>query len=73
MVADAYGPFAGRPALVETILWWQDRCCWHGIDTAADAGEPAMLRLRERGAVDEVRTAYEWTSQHRSVLERDLA
>jgi phosphotransferase family enzyme len=71
VVADAYGPVAARPALVDTILWWQDRC-WSGIDAAADAGEPAMVRLRERGAVDEVRAAYEWTSQHRSVLEREL-
>lgn len=72
VVADAYGPFAARPALVETILWWQDRC-WRGIDAAADAGEPAMVRLRERGAVDDVRAAYEWTSRHRSALGQDLA
>lgn len=25
MIADAYGPVAA-PALVDTILWWQDRC-----------------------------------------------
>jgi hypothetical protein len=71
VVADSYGPVAARPALVETILWWQDRC-WRGIDAAADAGEPAMVRLHEQGAVDEVRAACEWTSQHRSVLEREL-
>jgi len=72
LIADAYGPAAARTALIETILWWQDRC-WRGIDTAADAGEPAMVRLRDRGAVNDVRAAYEWTSQHRSELERDLA
>jgi Ser/Thr protein kinase RdoA (MazF antagonist) len=71
VVADAYGTVAARPALVETILWWQDRC-WRGIDAAADAGEPAMVRLREQGAMDDVRAAYEWTSQHRSTLEREL-
>ena len=71
VVADAYGPFASRPALVETVLWWQD-CCWRGLDAAADAGEPAMVRLRERGAVDTVRAAYEWTTRHRSALERNL-
>jgi hypothetical protein len=71
VIADAYGPVAGRPALVETILWWQDRC-WRGIDAAADAGEPAMVRLRELGAVADVRAAYDWTNRHRSALEHGL-
>lgn len=71
-IADAYGPVAARPALVETIQWWQDRC-WRGIDAGADAGEPAMARLREQGAVADVRAAYDWTSRHRAVLERALA
>ena len=56
LVADAYGPVADRSALVETILWWQDRC-WRGIDAAADAGEPAMAHMRERGAMAEVQAA----------------
>jgi hypothetical protein len=69
VIADGYGLDAARPALVATILWWQDRC-WRGIDAGAAAGEPAMVGLRERGTVAEVRAAYEWTSRHRSVLER---
>ena len=32
-----------------------------------------MIRLREQGAVDEVLAAYEWTRQHRCVLDRALA
>lgn len=70
LVADAYG-LAARTALVTTILWWQDRC-WRGIDAAADAGQPAMVRLRARGAVADVRAAYEWTDRHRAALERAL-
>jgi len=62
VVADGYG-LADRAGLVDTILWWQDRC-WRGIEAAAEAGEPAMVRLRELGAVDEVRAAYEWTARH---------
>ncbi len=71
VVAESYGLVATPGALVETILWWQDRC-WRGIAAAADAGEPAMVRLREGGAVDDVRAAYEWTGHHRSVLDRGL-
>ena len=33
VVADAYD-LADRSTLVETILWWQDRC-WRGIEAAA--------------------------------------
>ncbi|MEV6850626.1 GNAT family N-acetyltransferase [Actinoplanes sp. NPDC051411] len=66
VIADAYG-LADRTALVDTIMWWQDRC-WRGIDAAAEAGEPAMVRLRERGTVEDVRAAYDWTSDHRDVL-----
>jgi hypothetical protein len=72
LVADAYGLDTARTTLVDTVLWWQDRC-WRGIDAAADTGEPAMVRLRDRGAVDDVRAAYEWTSRHRSALERAIA
>ncbi len=71
LIADAYG-LADRSRLVETILWWQDRC-WRGIEAAADAGEPAMARLRDLGAAREVRAAYRWTAAHRSMLERALA
>jgi hypothetical protein len=71
VIADAYG-LADQTRLVETILWWQDRC-WRGIEAAADAGEPAMARLRELGAAAEVRAAYRWTAEHRGVLEQALS
>lgn len=66
VIADAYG-LADRSALIDTVLWWQDRC-WRGIEAAAGAGEPAMVRLRELGTVDVVRAAHDWTRDHRDLL-----
>ncbi|MFG1606503.1 phosphotransferase [Actinoplanes sp. NPDC049265] len=70
VVADAYG-LADRSALVDTILWWQNRC-WRGIDAAADAGDAAMIRLRRLGTVNAVRAAHDWTRDHRALFERAL-
>ncbi|MDF2260476.1 phosphotransferase [Streptantibioticus ferralitis] len=67
LICDAYG-LVERERIVDTILWWQDRC-WRGIETAAASGELAMIRLRDQGAVDEVRAAYRWVSAHRPSLE----
>ncbi|MGW4946041.1 phosphotransferase [Actinoplanes sp. NPDC004185] len=66
VVADAYG-WGDLPLLVETVLWWQDRC-WRGIGSGAAAGVPAMLRLREAGVVEQVRAAYAWTAGHAAEL-----
>jgi len=49
-------------------MWWQDRC-WRGIKAGAEAGDPAMVRLRDGGAVREVRAAFEWVAAHRPELE----
>lgn len=70
LIADSYA-LADRQPLVSTILWWQDRC-WRGIDAQADAGDAAMARLREAGAVRQVRAAFQWVSDHRGALERAL-
>lgn len=70
LVADAYG-LTNRGELVDTILWWQERC-WRGIDDQAGAGEPAMVRLREGGGVDAVRAEHDWTARHRVALETSL-
>ncbi len=70
VIADAYG-LRDRGALVDTVLWWQDRCR-RGIDTAADAGDPAMVRLRAAGVVQDVEAAYRWTWAHRQLLEQAL-
>ncbi|MEU8233012.1 phosphotransferase [Actinoplanes sp. NPDC048967] len=66
VVADAYG-WGDLPLLVETVLWWQDRC-WRGIGSGAAAGVPAMVRLREAGVVEAVRAAYAWTAGHAAEL-----
>jgi hypothetical protein len=63
LISDAYG-LAARSTLVDTILWWQDRC-WRGI--VADPG-PAGERLRAAGVVEEVRAAYDWVAEHRGRL-----
>jgi phosphotransferase family enzyme len=70
LICDAYG-LTDPHRIIATILWWQERC-WRGIDTAADQGEPAMIHLREHGAVDEVRTAHHWVTTHRADLEAPL-
>ncbi|WP_320776011.1 hypothetical protein [Streptomyces sp. CRN 30] len=70
LIADSYA-LADRRPLVPTILWWQDRCR-RGIEDAADAGHPAMIRLRDAGVVTEVRRAYQWVADRREVLERAL-
>jgi hypothetical protein len=54
--------------LVETVLWWQNRC-WRGIEAGAAAGDVGMVKLRDSGAVRSVRKAYEWVAQHRDELD----
>ena len=70
-VCDGYG-LADRSELLEVVLWWQDRC-WRGIDSAADAGDPAMTGLRDRGLMLQVQLAYQWTWDNRSVFARALS
>ncbi|MGW5656780.1 phosphotransferase [Streptomyces humi] len=67
LIVDGY-ELSDRQRLVSTILWWQDRC-WRGIETQADAGDVAMARLRDAGAVRQVQMAYQWVSDHRDALE----
>jgi hypothetical protein len=66
LICDAYG-LTDRSSLLETIMWWQDRC-WRGIDAKAAAGDPAMIRLRDAGAAQSVRDAFEWVTRHRAEL-----
>lgn len=70
LIADAYG-LVRRDELVPSVLWWQDRC-GRGIAAAAEAGDPAMVRLRDAGVVGRVQAAYRWTARHRGALERAL-
>ena len=71
LLCDSYG-LADSTRLVETILWWQDRC-WRSIESGATAGNPAMARLRDRGAAVDVRAAHAWLTTHRGELEAVLA
>lgn len=70
-VCDAYG-LRERGELIETIRWSQVRR-WGGIEDAATAGDPVMVRLREDGAAEKVKAAYEWVTQHRDTLEAALS
>jgi hypothetical protein len=67
-ICDAYR-LDGRDEIVDVIMWWQDRC-WRGIEAGADAGDPAMAGVRERGAVRDVRAAWDWVRRHRGELAR---
>jgi len=69
-ICNGYGEF-DRTELVETILWWQDRC-WRGIESAAASGDPAMIRLRDLGAPGDIRAAYDWVRIHRADLDAAL-
>ncbi len=68
LICDAYR-LEGREEIVDVIMWWQDRC-WRGIEAGAEAGDPAMAGLRDRGAVGDVRAAWRWVAEHRGELER---
>ena len=70
LICDAYG-MADRDRLVDTVLWWQDRC-WRGILAKAEAGEPAMIGLRDSGAADSVRREFGWVARHRAELAAPL-
>ena len=67
LICDAY-QLDGRDEIVDVIMWWQDRC-WRGIQAGAVAGDPAMVRLRNDGAVLEVQAAFRWVARHRTELE----
>jgi hypothetical protein len=67
LLCDSYG-LEDRARLVETILWWQDRC-WRGIEAEATAGNPAMRRLCDQGAAADVRAAAAWVAAHRDLLQ----
>lgn len=66
LLCDAYG-LDDRGSLVETIMWWQDRC-WRGIEAAAATGDPAHVALRAAGAVEKVRAAWAWVAEHQHEL-----
>jgi hypothetical protein len=70
LLCDAYG-LADRGALVDTVLWWQDRC-WRGIAAGAAAGNAAMRGLQADGIVEEIVASYQWVDANRATLEAAL-
>jgi hypothetical protein len=70
LICDAYG-LANRGDLIDTIVWWQDRC-WRGIEAQAAAGDPAMIRLRDRGVTGSVREAERWVADNSTELASQL-
>ncbi|SPL96929.1 aminoglycoside phosphotransferase [[Actinomadura] parvosata subsp. kistnae] len=70
VICDGYG-LADRGEVVESVLWWQDRCR-RGIEADAAAGLPHAVRLRAAGVVEQVRAAHAWVAEHRTALERAL-
>jgi aminoglycoside phosphotransferase (APT) family kinase protein len=60
-----------RDRLIDTVLWWQDRC-WRGIEEQAARGMTAMERLRQAGVPAAIRAARTQTSQNRQTLETYL-
>jgi aminoglycoside phosphotransferase (APT) family kinase protein len=70
LICDAYG-LPDRGDLIDTISWWQDRC-WRGMEAQAAADDPAVVRLRDSGAVDSVRDAARWVAGNRAELAAGL-
>ncbi|MFI6405462.1 phosphotransferase [Streptomyces sp. NPDC050548] len=66
LICEAYGlDDSGR--LVDTVLWWQDRCR-RGIEAGAERGERGMAGLLASGVVEEIRAARDWVAAHRREL-----
>lgn len=70
VICDGYG-LVDRGEVVGTVLWWQDRCR-SGIEAGAAAGDPAMIRLRDHGALAAVGTAHDWVREHQLELEQRI-
>jgi hypothetical protein len=70
LMCDAY-ELVDRDGLVETIMWWQDRC-WRGIKAAAATGDPAGVALLAGGVTEKVRAAWAWVADHRDDLEAGI-
>ncbi len=70
VICDGYG-LADRAVVVDTILWWQDRC-WGGIQARAAAGDPAMTRLHDSGATQQVCQEHDWVARLGTELQAAL-
>jgi hypothetical protein len=71
LICDSYR-LADRRPLIDTILWWQDRC-WRGIEAGAATGDAAMSRLLAAGAPEAVRQERAWVAANRATFACALA
>jgi hypothetical protein len=71
VICDSYR-LADRRPLIDTILWWQDRC-WRGIEAGAATGDAAMSRLLAAGAPETVRRERAWVAANHAALAAALA
>jgi hypothetical protein len=71
LICDAYG-LADRGPLIDTVLWWQERC-WRGIEAGAASGDAAMTRLLAAEAPKWVRLEHAWVAANRTDLAAALA
>jgi len=68
LIADSYElRKRDRGELIETILWWQERC-WRGIRDGAESGDEHLRVLRDGGHVEAIQAAYAWVEEHRTAL-----
>jgi hypothetical protein len=66
LICDAYG-LTDRSRLIDTILWWQDRC-WRGIEAGAARGDAALAGLLAAGVPEAVRVEHAWVTANRPAL-----
>jgi len=64
---EGYGP-ADATALIPAILQWQSRAA-DGIDTAAQAGNPAMQHLQHLGVPEDIRRKHTWIHANAAELQ----
>ncbi|MFG2780346.1 phosphotransferase family protein [Streptomyces prunicolor] len=69
LIREAYGldELGDTDRLLDTVLWWQDRCR-RGIESGAERGERGMAGLRASGVVEDIRAAHDWVAAHRHEL-----
>ncbi|MDV7215041.1 phosphotransferase [Streptomyces prunicolor] len=69
LIREAYGldELDDTDRLLDTVLWWQDRCR-RGIEAGAERGERGMVGLRASGVVEDIRAAQDWVAAHRREL-----
>lgn len=66
-VVEAYGWDGSLQEVVDSMLWWQERC-WKGIIEEAHAGSVTSQAMINDGIVAEIQRDYEWTRRELASL-----